>query len=49
MKPTRFELIHRGIPVCTLEIGEFDGSILEMTEIVRPEHMPLATMGFEPQ
>ena len=45
----RFELMHRTIPVCTLEIDEFDGSILEVTEIVRPEHMPLATMGFEPQ
>ena len=45
----RFELMHRTIPVCTVDMDEFDGDILKVTNIVRPEHMPLATVGFEPQ
>ena len=45
----RFELMHRTIPVCNVDMDEFDGDILKVTNIVRPEHMPLATVGFEPQ
>ena len=41
--------MHRTIPVCNVEMDEFDGDILKVTNIVRPEHMPLATVGFEPQ
>lgn len=35
-----FELMHRTVRVCSLDIDEWDGGILGVSDIGRPEHMP---------
>ena len=39
-----FELMHRTVRVCSLDIDEWDGGILAVSDIGRPEHMPAETV-----
>ncbi len=39
-----FELMHRTVSVCSLDIDEWDGGILGVSDIGRPEHMPVGTV-----
>ena len=38
------ELMHRTVRVCSLNIDEWDGGILGVSDIGRPEHMPVGTV-----